>query len=164
MSEQLEPPSGEINRQQKQAFIDRVTSLAPYTGQRIDSFGCYCTNFETDDGYISIYIPVIAELASEDEPIDDAVRVVVRSEEALDTGQTIVTNRSYTIHVTDYETSYAKRISVFDSETGEPVRHEQEVTVEESLEIHDLNKSLNSSTFTAKRLKEVESKLERLEL
>lgn len=165
MNERLYSHEREISDDEKRALINRARQLAPYNGQRVDNFGAYATNFDQKHGgYTSIYIPSMAGLESEDEMIDDAVRIIERVIVEENENVTIIRNKSYKIHEASLEATYGEAIKVFDTETGKPIRSEIEQDLSAVVEAYDLEQKHGPSpVFTHDRLREVNELLDSLD-
>lgn len=157
------PPQMEISANDMHTFADKVRRVAPYENQPVDDFGSYVTNFAfDDDDYVSLYVPVIADMASEDVLIDDAVRVVVRMENPLGDGRSIVITKSYIVHEADEVADYSETTRIYDTETGSCLDTPVETSLDEARSIYDTNQQLGTTLFTHERLFEAMSILDTL--
>lgn len=160
-------PNAEISNEQMVAFIDRAKGVAPYDDQIIDQFGAYQTRIEHPDaeGYVSVYIPTAADLQSEDNFVDDTVRVIDRREHVLDNGTILVDTTTYGVNVTDMTTTYGHTQFAYDAETGQRVGPKaQTQSVNDLLQVYDMNQAIHGpAILTQERLREVVALLENLD-
>ncbi len=146
----------EITAADIRAFAEKVRDVAPYTNQQVDDFGSYVTNFALDNNdYVSLYVPVVPEFASEDMLIDDAVRVLVRLENPLGDGRSVVITKSFIVHELDDVADYSETTRIHDTETGTRLDSPGETSLDEARSIYDTNQQLGTTIFTRERLDEV---------
>lgn len=150
------PDQQEISSDDIRVFAEKVRQVAPYIDQPVDDFGSYVTNFAFDnDDYVSIYVPVVADFAGEDALIDDAVRVLVRMENPLGDGRSIVTTKNYIVHELDGEADYSETTRIHDTETGVRLDRLATASLEDVMSLYSTNQQLGATIFTRERFVEV---------
>lgn len=163
MSEQYNPQEAEIALPEKCAFIAKTRAAAPYRNQPIDYLGSYETRFERDDGYVSIYVPVLAEEGADKEGlIDNKVRVVVRHEDELSIGLVICKSEHYTVDMVTGEPDYDETVRVHDARTGARISSEMLDDPQAIIDMYSIKASLFSRVFSRKRFDEVMPLLDEL--
>lgn len=164
MSERLTPSSPEINNEQKSAFVERVLRLAPYTDQYIDDFGVYGTHYEIETGYVTLYIPMLADHCYDEEfGVVDKLSVMVRDEEEFDGGLVQVRIRDYGVHLGDNLATYSEKVEIFDLATHRRVTSKAPSDLADVSDLMQTNEALGLTRFTEERLTEVNAVLDQLQ-
>lgn len=154
----------EITRDQMNRLIDLARSLAPYHGQPIDDSGVYQTVIEHADGegYVSIYVPTLADMVTTNPYIDDTLRIVNRREAELPNGITIVDMTAFGIRLSEMTSVFYTDSQAYDSDSGEIVRGSlPSRSVSEIISDYDMYKFVTGPDYiTQERLNDVQVLLE----
>ena len=155
MSERISTPQhGEINKDDRIRFINRIQELSPYNNQPISDFGVFKTSFEREDGYVDIYRPVSTVQLDDEDMLDDAYAVAVRHEDELEDGHVIIRTNQYIVRAATMETDYLEQTMIIGPD-GNRIPEKRPTTLEEISSHLATTEALGTNIFTSWRYQEV---------